>query len=611
MTDIYENNRAVVNQAWREQLDAAEPYPATMRGCAVDGVDVPLTCGGWPGEALPTSWAYMCLGFVPQLAELAGSMRPKARVVVIERDWRWMRSIMDHYDMTEFLKRDNMTFLCQEDPVKCAAALSSMADRLNRSVTLVVPFVDLDMEWKVKQMRRCVDYSDVHRTHLLTMVGNSAKSGANVVENLPDYLSNSTIMPLTGIMEDVPAVCVAAGPSLDKQLPLLRTLYDERRCVILAASTTLVPLLKHEIVPDFVCALDWSDLGEKFFDLIDLPETLQGRQKPVCVFDAKVGPGVRKAAAGFRRIYTGNPWLSTLIDHQDMPHSIDLPGSTVAHLSVALAGFMGCSPIITIGYDFAFTGEKYYSESIFKAHTWKESFKDDLKAAIENKSEALRPVPSVGGGTVYVDAHMQAYLSEFLHLAAAMQRRGQNLIDCTEGGAVKHGVEVLPCADVAAELMTTDCSAEINKALAMIVPHGDRHNRQAWTLLRKRLDELRKYRHLLRKMLASFGTLDGQWWTDHALVDRMRKRITNLNKQLVRQQRAAALMRTWAAAAMLHRQWELSDIEEEGDELSEEDRRMRQFNVSVVACETLAAGTTQMINAIQQSLSVIGHSVGE
>ncbi|HEB9341753.1 TPA: motility associated factor glycosyltransferase family protein, partial [Campylobacter coli] len=60
------------------------------------------------------------------------------------------------------------------------------------------------------------------------------------------------------------AIVVSAGPSLDKQLSLLKT-YQEK-AVIFCADGALSMLEKEGIVPDYITNLDSRDLALKFFE---------------------------------------------------------------------------------------------------------------------------------------------------------------------------------------------------------------------------------------------------------------------------------------------------------------------------------------------------------
>ncbi|EPV5183618.1 6-hydroxymethylpterin diphosphokinase MptE-like protein, partial [Campylobacter coli] len=88
---------------------------------------------------------------------------------------------------------------------------------------------------------------------------------AHLLQNIPTMLEN---IPFQRILSERKnkfknAIVVSAGPSLAKQLPLLKTY--QKKAVIFCADGALSMLEKEGIVPDYITNLDFSDLALKFF----------------------------------------------------------------------------------------------------------------------------------------------------------------------------------------------------------------------------------------------------------------------------------------------------------------------------------------------------------
>jgi len=86
------------------------------------------------------------------------------------------------------------------------------------------------------------------------------------------YLSNNKTRPLLYIKNTKPyahkpVVIVAAGPSLDKNIHLLKEY--QNNCVILCADVTLFKLLQNDIKPDFVVNIDPSDSLRRYWVNLD------------------------------------------------------------------------------------------------------------------------------------------------------------------------------------------------------------------------------------------------------------------------------------------------------------------------------------------------------
>jgi hypothetical protein len=79
--------------------------------------------------------------------------------------------------------------------------------------------------------------------------------------NLPVILHESNAAQLDGLFAGVPAVLVGAGPSLDDTVRALARLQD--RAVIIAADTTLRPLLAAGVRPHLVVGVDPAELNAR------------------------------------------------------------------------------------------------------------------------------------------------------------------------------------------------------------------------------------------------------------------------------------------------------------------------------------------------------------
>ncbi|HAN0788334.1 TPA: motility associated factor glycosyltransferase family protein, partial [Campylobacter coli] len=88
---------------------------------------------------------------------------------------------------------------------------------------------------------------------------------SHLLQNIPSMLES---IPFQRILSERKnkfenAIVVSAGPSLAKQLPLLKAYQD--KAVIFCADGALSMLEKEGIVPDYVTNLDFTDLAMNFF----------------------------------------------------------------------------------------------------------------------------------------------------------------------------------------------------------------------------------------------------------------------------------------------------------------------------------------------------------
>ena len=90
------------------------------------------------------------------------------------------------------------------------------------------------------------------RTNVATALVNASRTVRNLCLNLPWYAAGANTNALRNAAQGYPAVCVAAGPSLARNVDQLCDPAVRRNVVVIASQTTLKPLLDRGILPDFV-----------------------------------------------------------------------------------------------------------------------------------------------------------------------------------------------------------------------------------------------------------------------------------------------------------------------------------------------------------------------
>lgn len=86
-------------------------------------------------------------------------------------------------------------------------------------------------------------------------------------------LNDSSICELKNLYKNRPAILVSAGPSLSKQLALLKKAKRNSDLIIGAVGTAIKPLLKEDIIPDFFMISDPKSATLSQITNISLPQT--------------------------------------------------------------------------------------------------------------------------------------------------------------------------------------------------------------------------------------------------------------------------------------------------------------------------------------------------
>ncbi len=382
-------------------------------------------------------------------------------LIVHEPDTATLRAVLERLDLTALLARPTTVLLGEGDG---RAALTQHTERFSHLVTQGTQLVAhpagrrrfaaaYDAFGKL-----VADHTAYCRTNVATALVNAARTCRNLAANLDVYAAGATTDDLLGAAAGYPAVCVGAGPSLVKNVDLLRDPAVRRNVVVIAVQTTLKPLLDRGIRPDFVTALDYSPICARFYEgLPDLPDvTLVAEPKAnAAILDAFPGP-VRIIQNNFNDLLLGHPEQGGLARRITPIRG----GATVAHLSYYLARHLGCDPVMFIGQDLGFSDGLYYAPGTAVHQVWDPELNafNTLEMMewqrVARMRGNLRLFDDANGQPIYSDEQMVTYLRQFERDFAEAERAGQRVLDCTEGGMLKEHTTRITLAEALAQHAT-------------------------------------------------------------------------------------------------------------------------------------------------------------
>ncbi|HEC1770463.1 TPA: motility associated factor glycosyltransferase family protein [Campylobacter lari] len=210
----------------------------------------------------------------------------------------------------------------------------------------------------------------------------------NFLFNLPSVLQNIPfqrfIYENKGKNKSVIVAC--AGPSLNKQLKLLKTYQDDY--VIFALDATYKTLLKNEIYPDFVFSIDVQEKCRCFYE--NLPFN---PKEPIYILSCSIDK-VLVEILNFKK----NIFILDYLDYQQKFNLNDFGyldiGINVAHFAYNFAIALGFSNVIMIGQDLAFSedGVSHADADVFSFGDIKtiEDSREKLKVLAYNKQGFIK-----------------------------------------------------------------------------------------------------------------------------------------------------------------------------------------------------------------------------
>ena len=376
----------------------------------------------------------MGLGY--HVAELAQDMGRRGVIIVFEPEPGVWRAVLEKVDHRSWLARGELVLA---DSQTDRAALLNRIEKHAATVTqgthlLTHPPCRQRHEQPVRDFSRMIaEVLAFCRTNVATALVNAARTCRNLASNVDHYAAGHGTDDLAGVAKGYPAICVAAGPSLVKNVDLLRDPLKRSKVVLITAQTALKPLLARGIKPDFVTALDYSHISSRFYeDLPSLPDvTLVAEPKAHrTILESFPGP-IRVPHSQFNDLLLGD---------MAEPRIPLKAGATVAHLSFYLAQHLGCDPIIFIGQDLGFSDGLYYAPGTAVHKVWSSEITPfntiemmEWRRIVRMKGH-LRRAEDVHGRPIFTDEQMTTYLKQF---ERDFVNAPQTILDATEGGMPK------------------------------------------------------------------------------------------------------------------------------------------------------------------------------
>jgi hypothetical protein len=292
----------------------------------------------------------------------------------------------------------------------------------------------------------------------------------DVLANLDLLCEHPTFLALAGKYRGVPAFIVGAGPSLGKNGRQLAE--ATKKGIVFALNSSARALDKYGVEPQVLTCMESIDVSALLEQVSYIDRTVKAFSLTGHPRSLRVGNGPRLP------IYEGlaqlNGPLVPLLGYPGIPVS-----GSVSTLAFSLAQRLGCSPIVFVGQDLAYTdGKAYapgtpYEDSRVRVaadgenleHDWCDTLKNTHNQG-ENKMlerEPLRAVGAWGGAGTVTSTIGFGVVRSWLETASvvlASETPDVRLINATEGGARIEGFEECTLAELLATLPERDITAE-------------------------------------------------------------------------------------------------------------------------------------------------------
>ncbi len=359
--------------------------------------------------------------------KLLSSTDPSNQIIVYEPDFTVLSYVMEHFDISDLLRDERVTLVVR----------SEFQGTISNLYTELLSYVDINtfQYYVYPNYNRLfkADYMDYMEG--VEDACNSINSTQEVIgrfneeyflntfANLKDFLNGRSIENLYETLPaDMPAIVVASGPSLDKNVALLEKAKDH--AFIICVDSALRTVLKTGVLPDLCVSIDPKKLTKHFSDdrANDIPM--------ICRITSNREVLSKHRAEKFF-VNDLNHHIQNFFSQHEIIYPVLSSGGSVANDALSIAKMLGFTTIILIGQDLAYTDNKTHSAASVRGEWNVDVSKFDNNVMTEDIYG--NPILSSGEFTLY-----RTWIEEQIDMYPELY-----VIDATEGGAKIRGTTIM------------------------------------------------------------------------------------------------------------------------------------------------------------------------
>ncbi len=366
---------------------------------------------------------------------LLQTMGKEDALLIYEPSMEILQYTLDHIDIRDLLGDERIIFFAdQMNPDEFPFVLESSVHWSNVNALQVKHHpgyekVFLDEYNQVRAMVKDAKYmvkvaKDTDSFYSKWAVKNTIRSFEFIRE------SNMFTELMGKFPKELPAIVVAAGPSLDKNIEELKR--AQGKAFILATDSSVNILLKHNVSFDAMITVDPGKNKRHISD---------ERCKKIPLFCyMEANRDILEFHTG-KKIWTrGARFQESIYREEGHPFEFLNPGNSVANSAFSVCQKIGFTRIVLIGQDLAFDGEVTHAGGEIKH--------------ILGDEEERRLIEGIDGGQVRSRYDWIIYRDWFE--SVIQQLPDVDVIDATEGGALIHGSHVMTLREMIDEYCTLE-----------------------------------------------------------------------------------------------------------------------------------------------------------
>ncbi len=443
------------------------------------------------------------------------SARPDCAIIVHEPSYKIFRTVMENFDITDIMTDTRVRFVFW--PLYPDYTVKHIYEDIVSFTDITTLCSSHYLNYTNLFPKDCEDYVYGIMRSQWFVLGNQevySRFGAdynrNTFSNFDLFRDSFSLVKLADKMpEDIPAIIVAAGPSLDKNIKELAR--AKGKCLIISTDTALKPLSLAGIVPDIAAMADGKK-DERYLSEED------SRHVPI-VCSARCGDSFLRLHKGKKFFFDDSCYhINNFLETTEEKIIHLLTGGSVANTCFSLARLFHCKRIILVGQDLAYTGDKTHSAVTVRGAK---------KTAVEDLEHVEMDV-DINGDPIRTSGEFRLYKEWFEQRID--EEKEIEVVDATEGGILIKGTILMSLKDAIDKYCTEDF--DFSKVIEKAEPLFDKETRKRFDeYVREIPQEISELRRIIRETLADYKTMRRLVQNDNYHSSRMKQLFDKCQKQ--------------------------------------------------------------------------------
>lgn len=442
------------------------------------------------------------IGNVKMLRKLIQEKNRLAKIVIYEPNDQLFKYILENEDLSEILIEGRVLVWWENGRERKDRDFSFDLINMNWSklscnieILTCPAYEDYVTQFKdvvTESVRRIGQYFLALGNSLEDVLQGFQQNGDNTIA----CMQTPDLFDIYDKYKDIPAIIVSAGPSLEKNIDVLKK--ANGKALIIACDASWTACKTHGVMPDAIATIERGVETYQYYF-----ENKKFDKETVLIGPSLSWAQTYKKYPGKKIIVSKNDegvdgWWKKQFPNLRFINT----GMSCATLAYAAAEIAGCNPIILIGQDLAFTGNKKHSSF---THT---EFEGENNA---DESDGLM-VEDIYGEMIPTDK----YYNQFRYWFEDKIRANPDIqvIDATEGGAKIEGAKILTLD----ETIQKYCTVEKKDLLEVYVKENELTKE---SVLEKKEQLLKETDRLIRKLYKTKKKTEEHYVTLEKIYDRI------------------------------------------------------------------------------------------